>query len=303
MSAFSNQGNQSNSNFRRSIDPSRYIDMLSNDEEGPYTSRYSKALEEMPTRETTKPSKWRRFGAIMSSLGSRDPYNTAKTITEEPYTRAMGDWSNKAGQLQELAKMEQEGKINRYKQLVSMLNNESDNAVGWANADSNRMRAENDTTKTGYLGNADRRAEALLPFQESNAQSLDQSRANTGLYQQGMLRQGQGNLGLRGKELGLRERELSDRNSPTNPGNVARMLSALGGMTNRNTPQNSYLTPQQQEQFEQAAASDVLSVHPEWADYFDEYGKIKPDTDPTAAAELTRWVRKYYQDRVSQTRR
>jgi len=92
-----------------------YAELMKNESNGPNLSAYSKFVQEgPPKREDYKPSKLRRLAAILSgvTLGYNNPeqgINTAATINETPYRKALETNRLKGGYLKEAADIENTG--------------------------------------------------------------------------------------------------------------------------------------------------------------------------------------------------
>jgi hypothetical protein len=81
---------------------------------GPALTAYQEHLDTMPTREETKPSKWRRLGASLSGAaeglqrGFGAGFEHARGIVDAPYEKALGEWGNKQKSLGASAALERE---------------------------------------------------------------------------------------------------------------------------------------------------------------------------------------------------
>lgn len=251
------------------IDDFPDMSFLRSSEQGPAASQFFQHLRSAPTRQDYAPSKWRRFAAALAGLGSKDSYGTARSIIDEPYERAYGDWSQRGSGLKAMAELETEDSQKRLNLLVDMLKAKASNRIAKQNADANKTRADNDTTRT-------RLAADKAPVEIDNLRSqIGERDYRTGTYLPSLVRQGdarvrQGWAGLADADEDRRQRQVfhDDNNSWTNPRNMGALFSGLKGFMPESYAPH-YVLPAQQRQLESLATSDLLTAEPWLKDYLD----------------------------------
>lgn len=80
--------------------------------------RYSELINNMPTREGSKPSVWRRIAAALAGFGTgytqggSTGFKTAQAIVDNPYDKKLSDWQTKVQELEPLVRVEAQREMN-----------------------------------------------------------------------------------------------------------------------------------------------------------------------------------------------
>lgn len=161
---------------------------------GPATQRYQQHLRQAPDMQDYAPSKWRRFGAIMSGIGAGlsggNGYDTARNIVLDPYKTAYENWMGRGQGAKEAATLE-EAAANRkatiYQKILSDYMDQqrwkADFEIRWENAktqaDRNRILDDWNKIREGYqnrqLGLTEARDRATAGYQRGRL-GIDQAR-------------------------------------------------------------------------------------------------------------------------------
>lgn len=134
-------------------------------ETGPATRRYQQHLAQAPDMQDYAPSKWRRFGAIISGIGAGlsggNGYETARNVIMDPYKTAYENWMGRGQGAKEAATLE-EAAANRkatiYQKILSDYMDQqrwkADYEIRWANAktqaERNKIISDFNKVREGY---------------------------------------------------------------------------------------------------------------------------------------------------------
>jgi hypothetical protein len=208
----------------------------SQEQSTPASKRYQEHISNLPNRADYSPSKWRRLGAILAGIGSKNGYETASSIVNEPYRNALEDWSLRGKGLQESASIESDDAKAR---MTAIMNAYAQRRL----ADSaDRTAREQARFNDARIADYERRG-ALYPAQIRNFDSQVAGRTSTGEYQKGMLELGRGGLdnsraNTRLRAQGLRQEQdrfnqnREDDFNYFSPKNVIGAIGAVNGITN-----------------------------------------------------------------------
>lgn len=256
------------------FDSSRYFDELQRirQKRGPALSAYQKALGEMPTRETTKPSIGRRIaGAFAGGLtgmsqGPGAGMEAASNFVEAPYMRSLNEYNNRLKGLGESARLEQDETESELKALAEA------RALGL-------KYDEYELKKRATLHKMDMDEGDL----DVKYGSLDVSRGNLGVNQENAATNRTNAESLRGYRTGQlavagRNASTAERNAATNAANAG----SLSGYRNRmagaaerrneivgNRRQGQPPSPREQNDAQNVALSQMMR-DPKWAPYIKE---------------------------------
>lgn len=164
----------------------------------PSRQAYQDALSERPEYEA--PTFGRRLAASLAgafeSLSGRNGVATTQRLLDDPYNTRTREWQKKVTDLKQLADLDEEG-------LRNKLKFESDRKTMAINQDKSKLEREKfgEEQKENILDHQDK--SRGFDIQEKDLQERAASRAVND-------KQGWANIGLRGREANLREREYNE---------------------------------------------------------------------------------------------